>query len=114
MTMPTWGSPAQIVSNARQSMGLNQIEFGKVIGRGQSLVSKYERSLVQVPGPVVMHCVNILSQGKAQGEAASSSEVARLVEARLEGPQFSKLRAALIELIESVSVPPGSWKSTEA
>lgn len=114
MTMPIWGSAAQVVASARQRMGLNQIEFGKLIGRGQSLVSKYERSQVQPPGPVIMQCMNILSEGQATRTEASSAEVARLVETHLKGPQFSILRTALVGLIESISVAPESQKPSEA
>lgn len=114
MTMPMWNSAAMIVSKARKTMMLNQIDFGKVIGRGQSLVSKYERSQVQPPGAVVMKCMNILSESQVSGAAASSAEVARLVEARLAAPEFSKLRTALVDLIESVSMAPEGRNPSEA
>jgi transcriptional regulator with XRE-family HTH domain len=114
MTMPMWDSAALIVLNARKAKGLSQADFGEMIERGQSLVSKYERSLVEPPGSVVMKCMNILCEGPVTGRVASSTEVASLVAIRLAAPQFSKLRTALVDLIESVSVAPGDRDPSEA
>ena len=108
MTMPPPDSSAYTVASARNTLRLKQADFGELIGRGQSLVSKYERGKVEPPGSVVMQCIQILGGGQAPGEVVSSAEVAQLVESRLEGPQFSKLRSALVNLIESVSAVPRS------
>lgn len=105
MTTPQMDSIPAIIVTARKTLGLNQAAFGKVIGRGQSLVSKYEHGQVDPPGHVVIRCVNILSGGLPKGEEISAVAVARLVESRLEDDRFSKLRAALAELIESLPVP---------
>lgn len=106
MLIPQFGSAAQIVASARKKLKLKQDAFGQLIGRGQSLVSKYETGKVDPPAFVVMHCMNILSAGQALEGDVSSIEVARLVESRLEGPQFSKIRAAIVSLVECVSVVP--------
>src|SRR4051794_29705197 len=87
-----------LVKSARKLKGLTQAEFGAKFGRDQSVVSKYEKGLVEVPGEVVMHCVTI-----TRGEnTMSPEEVARLVEQRLAGPEFARLRSALGSLIQSV------------
>jgi transcriptional regulator with XRE-family HTH domain len=90
-----------LVASARKIMGLTQKEFGVEIGRPQSLVSKYEHGFVEPPGHVVMRCMNILNN--ARRSEVSSSDVARIVEARLEAPGYSKLRGLLVELIETIS-----------
>lgn len=51
---------AVLVRSARQKVGLNQSNFGKMIDRSQAVVSKYEAGTVQPPGDVIMHCINIL------------------------------------------------------
>ena len=90
-----------IVRNARKLKGLTQAQFGDELGRGQSLVSKYEKGLVEPPGEVVMHCMTI-SGGAAP---ISPEDVARLVAQRLGAPEFAKLRAAIGVLIQSVPTP---------
>lgn len=107
MTMPPQDSAATIVASAMDRTGLSQKEFGRLIQRSQSIVSKYLGGKVEVPGSVVMQCMEILRGGQAADGGVSSSEVARLIEHRLEGPRFSRLREALVNLIESVSAVPG-------
>lgn len=100
--------PAQLVRNARKIRGLTQDEFAAELGRGQSLVSKYERGLVNPPGEVIMHCVNIT---RGETEAFSPTDVARLVEDKLASPAFAKLRSAIVALIRSVPSPTVSAKT---
>ena len=108
MPIPPAESAAQTVASARKTLKLTQGIFGQMIGRGQSLVSKYENGKVDPPWCVVMQCMKILGGSQAPEGEISSSEVAQLVESRLEGPQFSRLRTALVRLIESVSAAPHS------
>lgn len=100
--MSIHGTPAQVVKKARLLKGLTQSQFGGEIRRPQSLVSKYERGLVEPPGHIIMHCMTIVGVGERAD--VSSADVARLIESRLASPDFAKLRSALAELIESV--PP--------
>ncbi len=88
-----------IVKRARKAKGLTQSEFGREIDRPQSVVSKYERGLVEPPGNVVMHCMNILGARKSD---VSPNEVAHLIRSRLSSPEHAPLRVALAEFIESV------------
>jgi predicted transcriptional regulator len=99
--MDTQDTPAEIVKRARKIKGLTQSEFGDVIGRPQSLVSKYESGLVEPPGHVIIHCMTISEREARVG--ISSAEVAHLINERLGSPDFAKLRSALAYLIESVS-----------
>ena len=95
-------SPAMLVYKARKTSMLSQIAFAEKIGKTQSLVSKYERGKVVPPAQVIMHCMTILIRVPETGP--SSTDIARLVENRLGGPGFAKLRTALAELIESVTL----------
>ncbi|TPD60965.1 helix-turn-helix domain-containing protein [Stenotrophomonas maltophilia] len=73
---------AALVKRARVSLGLNQAGFGRLIGRSQGVVSRYEKGLVAPPGDVMMHCMNIL--GGADAAAAPLASIDDLVQA-LEG-----------------------------
>lgn len=92
-------SAGVLVRLARERKGLNQTQFGAVIKRPQSLVSKYERGLVEPPGQVVIQCMNILEKKRID---VTPHEIARLIESRLASPSHAKLRLALAEFIESV------------
>lgn len=52
---------AQLVKSSRKSLGLNQSDFGALIGKSQGVVSRYEKGEVAPPGDVAMQCVNILA-----------------------------------------------------
>jgi transcriptional regulator with XRE-family HTH domain len=91
---------SDLVKNARKIRGLSQERFAAELGKRQSLVSKYERGLVEPPGEVVIHCVTI-TRGEAE-QAVSPDSVANLVRERLAEPEFARLRAAIALLIESV------------
>lgn len=90
---------SDLVRKARKLKGLTQAEFGAAIDRPQSLVSKYERGLVEPPGHVVMHCMNILGSLRAD---VSPEDVARLVRAKLSSPDHAPIRIALANFIESI------------
>jgi transcriptional regulator with XRE-family HTH domain len=90
-----------LIKNARKLRGLTQAKFGAQFGRGQSLVSKYEKGLVEPPGEIIMHCMTI-TRGE---DAMSPQDVARLIEQRLGAPEFAKLRSAIGTLIQSVPTP---------
>lgn len=99
--------PSLIIRKAREFTGLNQEEFGQKIGRPQSLVSKYERGMVEPPGHVVIHCMTIL-KGVEGGSKVSSTEVAQIIEKRLKSPRYAKLRMVLAELVNNIAAePPG-------
>lgn len=60
MTAKISTEAASLVRSARHKLGLNQMEFGKMIGRSQAVVSKYEAGIVRPPGDTIIHCMNIL------------------------------------------------------
>lgn len=109
MTVPTSDAP-KIILSARISRKLSQTAFGAEYGFKQSAVSKFEKGRVSPPGWLVLRCIEVLKGAQASGGEFSPQEVAQLVESRLQGPQFSKLRAALADLIESISASPGDLK----
>jgi predicted transcriptional regulator len=90
-----------IIRKARQMRGITQAEFGAELQRPQSLVSKYERGLVEPPGSVVIHCMNIVTAERLAADV-STADVVRIVETHLDAPEFAKLRSAIADLIESV------------
>ncbi len=113
MTMPT-PNPGEIVLNARKCMKLSQVSFGKKYGFKQSAVSKFERGRVSPPSQLVLECIEVLKEARGSGGVFSSRDVAKLVESRLKSPQFSKLRGVLVDLIESLSAPPGDLQVDSA
>ncbi|TXI48876.1 MAG: helix-turn-helix domain-containing protein [Lysobacter sp.] len=54
---------ARLVRDARRSIALNQADFARILGKTQSVVSRYEDGSVEPPGSVVMHCIHILERG---------------------------------------------------
>jgi transcriptional regulator with XRE-family HTH domain len=105
MTVPASDAP-KIIINARKSMKLSQTAFGAEYGFKQSAVSKFEKGRVSPPGWLVLRCIEVIKGAQGFGGEFSSRDVAQLVESRLQGPQFSKLRAVLVDLIESLSAAP--------
>lgn len=90
---------AELIRQARQKTGLTQSQFGELLGRPQSVVSKYERGLVEPPGGVVIQCMNMLNRVNAD---RSADDVARLVKARLNDTKHATVRNAIVEIIESL------------
>lgn len=107
MTVPDLDPPG-IVLSARKYMKLSQTVFGEKYGYAQSAVSKYEKGRVPVPASLVLECMKILEVAPTREIEISSHEVAKLIESCLQGPQFSRLRAVLADLIKSLSAVPGS------
>lgn len=103
---------ADLVRTARKTKGMTQTNFAKELGRGQSLVSKYERGEIEPPGSVVIHCMNIVRPVRHPPLlAVTAIDVARLVESRLSSSEYEELRFALIQLIESMPTVDGGKKS---
>lgn len=98
--MDTWVDTASLVRSARASSGLTQAEFGRLLKRPQSVISKYERGLVDPPGTVIIHCMNLLGPSPKD---LSAHEVARIVEAKLAGPEFAAIRHVIVDLVNGVS-----------
>jgi transcriptional regulator with XRE-family HTH domain len=113
MTVPASDAP-EIILNTRKIMRLSQTAFGAKYGFKQSAVSKFEKGRVSPPGWLVLRCIDVLKGAQGSGGEFSSREVAQLVESRLQGPQFSKLRAVLVDLIESISASPEGVKAVGA
>ena len=91
---------AEIVRKAREFKGLSQQEFGRQIGRTQTVVSKYERGETPVPGEIVIQCMSLL--GVLDEVSPSADDVAELVRTVLGDPKKSKLRRAVAGLVRSI------------
>ncbi len=98
------------MKSARKIRGLSQEGFAAELGKQQSLVSKYERGLVEPPGEVVIHCVTI-TRGEAD-QAVSPDSIAQLVQERLGEPEFARLRSAIAALIASMPRPSRKRRKT--
>ena len=90
---------ARVVRNARAAVRMTQAQFGRELGRPQSIVSKYERGLVEPPGHVIIQCMTLIGYDNE----LSAAEVARMVRDRLDSPQFAALRKVIADLINSSS-----------
>lgn len=85
MQQPSLPSTADVVSRARRILGLNQASFGKMVGKSQGVISRYENGEVEPPGHITMHCVHILRSGdRAEAPPGSLDELVAALEATLE------------------------------
>lgn len=79
-------------------MHLNQVDFGKYIGRSQGVVSGYESGDVIAPATVLIDCINILN------ERSTSEDMDQLIEKlkRFDKPEFANLRSSLGQLLDAL------------
>jgi transcriptional regulator with XRE-family HTH domain len=91
---------AEIVGKARKFSKLSQTEVGKLVGRTQTVVSKYERGETPVPGEIVIQCMALL--GLLENAPPSADDVAELVRATLKDQGKTELRRALADLVKSI------------
>ena len=97
-------SPPQIVRQARVAKSLNQQSFGRLVGRTQSVISKYESGHIPVPSEVLIQCMNILEM--AHSDAPTVDDVVSLTKAVASKPNSAELRHALATLLKFVSQAP--------
>ncbi|MDG0831264.1 hypothetical protein [Roseateles saccharophilus] len=76
------------------------MEFALATKSRQSLISKYERGLVDPPSTLVMQCMNILNPKNAA--AVSEDSLVKLIRERLAGLEHAAARAAIASLIEGI------------
>jgi len=97
-------TPAAYIRKARLALGLNQKEFGKRVGKEQSLVSRYEREEADPPAGVIMHCMHILE--RAEGKRKAEIGLDDLIEAiqeKLTAPEKAKARTLLFDLLQTLT-----------
>jgi transcriptional regulator with XRE-family HTH domain len=93
---------AAVVKEARRRKHVNQDQFGALIGKSQSIVSKYERAEIPIPGDIVMLCMTILGLGpSSQPTAAEVAKLQGKVETLTQ--EQSEIRQAIAQLVNSVA-----------
>ncbi|WP_372342163.1 multiprotein-bridging factor 1 family protein [Geothrix sp. PMB-07] len=88
---------ASLVRRARKKHGWTQQELAAELGRGQSLISKYERGQVVPPGDVLISCMKLLETKGAT--KAPSPPLTEIIDRHLEAQSAAQLRTILKELI---------------
>ncbi len=104
MTKRSRSSAADIIQTARKICDETQDIFAIRVGTTQSLLSKYERSKVDPPSDLIIHCMTIIESSRNQPDDIDS-----LVDkvARLSGPQYKDLRRAIIYLTDQALMGGG-------
>jgi transcriptional regulator with XRE-family HTH domain len=92
-----------IVSLARNCAGFSQEDFGREIGKSQSVVSKYEKGLADPPAGVISHCVNILMGAKGAPSTSLDQLISRLRQTE-SLPTAPYLYSAIDAVIDAFSV----------
>jgi transcriptional regulator with XRE-family HTH domain len=98
---------AIVVKRARIKLQMTQPEFSKILGKDQSIISRYEKGAVEPPSEVIMHCMHIIS-GKAVDfneiapTAPSVEDLIHLIKNKLRGEKMADVRKAIVTLLEKV------------
>ncbi|AXK38414.1 helix-turn-helix domain-containing protein [Crenobacter cavernae] len=98
-------SPAELVRQARYLSDKNQQEFGALLGKDQSLISRYERGRSVPPTEVTMHCMHILNAATPSKEEVSLETLLTTIRQRLAAPSHARARALLFELLNELTAP---------
>jgi transcriptional regulator with XRE-family HTH domain len=98
-------SPAELVRQARQITGKNQYDFGVMLGKDQSLVSRYERGQSSPPTDVIMHCMHITNTTPPNKGEVSLEDLLTTIRQRLASPAQARARALLFELLNELTAP---------
>lgn len=95
-------SSTSIFSQAFELTRLSQEDFGAIIGKNQSQVSKYLRGKVIPPADSIIQCMNIIHrEGIATEQCPSTMELFLKIR-KLKGPEHAALRKALHAMIDAV------------
>ena len=101
MTLTSKGiSPGALVKAARRSKAQTQKEFALSVDSCQSLISKYEHGLVDPPGMLLIHCMNILSPNNTS--PVTEDSLVQLIRERLSGAEHAIARTAIAALIAGI------------
>ncbi len=86
---------------------MTQPEFSKLLGKDQSIISRYEKGSVEPTSEVIMHCMHIIN-----GETVSFNEIAspapsvedliNLITNKLRGEKMADVRKAIATLLEKL------------
>ena len=95
-------SPARIVRAARRRRGLSQAAFAAEIGCSQAEVSRYENSLVDPPGDLLIQCMTAIGLIEPQAPI-SAEQLATRVRKELSSPDRLSARTAVWRLLDALS-----------
>lgn len=79
-------------------MGQTQTEFALEVSSHQSLISKYERDLIDPPGALLIRCVNMIGPANTPAPV-TEHRLVQLIRERLSGAEHAAARAAIAALI---------------
>src|SRR6185369_8574024 len=87
-----------IVKKARNICGLTQKDFARLLGRAQGEISKYERNLVDPPGSIIIHMMNIID-GREEQFAPSVDKIIVKLQDGFNSPKHAKARSQIMGII---------------
>jgi transcriptional regulator with XRE-family HTH domain len=91
----------EIISQAYVLIGKSQREFGHILGKNQSQISKYLRGKISPPAESIIHCLNIIhSKGLNTANCPATIELQMKIQ-KLEGEEYAPLRKALNTMIDA-------------
>lgn len=93
-------SPGALVRAARRSLGKTQKEFAFAVMSQQSLISKYERGLVDPPSAIIIQCMTILNSRGVP--TVTEDSLVELIRERLSGAKHADARAAIALLLDGI------------
>ena len=93
-------SPGSLIRAARLFCAKTQEEFAASVKSRQSLISKYERDLVDPPGSLVIHCMHLLRSNYEH--TVTEESLIRLIRERLSGDEHAAARAAIASLVSGI------------
>lgn len=101
-------STGEIVRQARMVSGLTQNQFAKSIHRTQGEVSKYENGMVDPPGSIIMHCMNIIQAEGASFQAPSVDTIIGKLRGAFDAPKHAVARHLIMTIILNEENRPSS------
>jgi len=93
---------AELVVMARTRMSETQTDFAHRVGKSQTLVSKYETGVIDVPGPVLMQCLHILQVDVGRSADVSVKELTSLLSKVLGKPEKAAERQLMARLLRTL------------
>lgn len=103
--------PGDIVRKAREVCCLTQSDFAKLLGRTQGEISKYERNIVDPPGSLIIHMVNIIN-GREEQFAPSAEDIIVKLRDGFNSPKYAMARSQIMGIILNEE-KKNSWKRLE-
>lgn len=89
---------SEIVRLARDKCALNQQDFAFLLGKTQSILSRYETGSVSPPAEIVIRCMHILKGGESVDEIEAIVVKVRA----LNEPQFAAFRKSINLLLDAI------------